>query len=65
MGAGRGRGAEPDLSVGAAFLATGGGADPHIAYFCAEQALKAVGPRCFRFDFDYTPLEQIAVRAAG
>lgn len=33
-----------DLSAGAAFLATGGGGDPHIAYLCAQQGLKEYGP---------------------
>ena len=33
-----------DLSAGAAFLATGGGGDPHITYLCAQQGLRQYGP---------------------
>lgn len=34
----------PDLSVGAVFLATGGGGDPYVAQLVAEQALRTYGP---------------------
>lgn len=33
-----------DLSMGAVFLATGGGGDPYVAQLVAEQALKSHGP---------------------
>ena len=33
-----------DLSAGAAFLATGGGGDPHLTYLSACEGLKAYGP---------------------
>ena len=33
-----------DLSVGAVFLATGGGGDPHVAQLIAQTALEAHGP---------------------
>lgn len=34
----------PDLSVGAVFLATGGGGDPYVAQLVAEKALRTCGP---------------------
>ncbi|MEM7700770.1 MAG: DUF917 domain-containing protein [Pseudomonadota bacterium] len=33
-----------DIAAGAAFLATGGGGDPHLACLCAKEGLKAYGP---------------------
>ena len=33
-----------DLALGAVFLATGGGGDPHVAKLIAEQALAEYGP---------------------
>jgi hypothetical protein len=33
-----------NLSAGAAFLATGGGGDPHITYLCAQEGLRQYGP---------------------
>lgn len=30
-------------------------------YYRTEKALSVVGPRCFGFDFDYTPLEEIDI----
>lgn len=34
----------PDLSLGAVFLATGGGGDPHVSYLIAKQVLEELGP---------------------
>jgi DUF917 family protein len=39
-----GAGDLPDLSLGAVFLATGGGGDPHVSFLIAEQALTELGP---------------------
>ena len=33
-----------DIAAGAAFLATGGGGDPHLACLCAKEGLKTYGP---------------------
>ncbi|MFQ6004914.1 MAG: DUF917 domain-containing protein [Woeseia sp.] len=33
-----------DLSVGAVFLATGGGGDPHVSFLIARQVLEELGP---------------------
>lgn len=34
----------PDLSLGAVFLATGGGGDPHVSFLIAKQVLEELGP---------------------
>jgi len=34
----------PDLSLGAVFLATGGGGDPYVSFLIAEQVLRELGP---------------------
>ena len=33
-----------DIAAGAAFLATGGGGDPHLACLCAKEGLNQYGP---------------------
>jgi DUF917 family protein len=34
----------PDLSLGAVFLATGGGGDPYVSFLIADQVLRELGP---------------------